>query len=111
MKLHFDEMEETRIEGFYGGEGGLNARMFVDDRGNRILKGSLSPGSSIGLHKHEGSLETVFILSGTGKAVCDDVVEELGPGDCHYCPEGGMHGLVNNGDADLVFYAVVPKLS
>ena len=27
---------------------------------------------------------------------------------CHYCPKGHSHGLFNDGDEDLVFFAVVP---
>ena len=29
-------------------------------------------------------------------------------GDCHYCPKGHTHSLINNSDEDLVFFAVVP---
>lgn len=82
----------------------------MDENENRILKGSLSPGSTVGLHRHENSMEVIFILSGTGKAVCDDTEETLAPGDCHYCPNGSKHCLMNDGDTDLVFYAVIPML-
>jgi hypothetical protein len=30
--------------------------------------------------------------------------------DCHFCPEGHEHTLVNDGDEPLVFYAVVPAV-
>ncbi|MCQ5137550.1 cupin domain-containing protein, partial [Coprococcus eutactus] len=39
----------------------------------------------------------------------DDTMEILNPGGCHYCPPGHRQSLKNNGDDDLVFYAVVPE--
>ena len=39
----------------------------------------------------------------------DDTEEILRPGVCHYCPQGHSHSFINEGDQDLVFYAVVPE--
>ena len=68
MKLEFAHMEEEAFFRFKGGEGVTRARMFVDGH-NRIMRGRLEPGCSIGLHTHEGSSEIVYVLSGTGKAL------------------------------------------
>ena len=68
MKVEFGVIEETAILGFKGGEGVTHARMFADGR-NRIMRGRLEPGCSIGLHTHEESSEIVYVLSGTGKAL------------------------------------------
>ena len=106
--IDFSKIEETSLQNFYGGEGALIASMFTDDK-NRILKGTLVPGATIGLHTHETSSEIIFILSGNGKAVLDGAEEKLKPCDCHYCKKGSQHALVNDGDEDLVFYAVVPQ--
>ena len=65
MKVEFGAIEETAIPGFKGGEGVTHARMFADGR-NRIMRGRLEPGCSIGLHTHEGSCEMIFVLSGEG---------------------------------------------
>lgn len=108
MIIKFDEIAEKELQAFYGGNGALCANMFVDER-NKILKGKLAKGSSIGLHRHEPSSEIIFILSGQGKSVCDGVEEILGAGDCHYCPKGSEHCLINIGEEDLCFYAVVPQ--
>ena len=59
MKVEFGAMEETAIPGFKGGEGVTHARMFADGC-NRIMRGRLEPGCSIGLHTHEGSSEIVY---------------------------------------------------
>ena len=108
MKVEFGAMEETAIPGFKGGEGVTHARMFADGC-NRIMRGRLEPGCSIGLHTHEGSSEIVYVLSGTGKALYGGGEERLAPGDCHYCPEGHAHSLVNDGTQTLEFFAVVPQ--
>lgn len=53
------------------------------------------------------------------RIVFDDIKESLAPnfkggeerlsaGDFHYCPDGHEHSLINDGDSDLVFIAVVP---
>lgn len=108
MRIDFDKMEETVIPNFLGGEKALRARTRVDELG-KIMRGMLEPGASIGLHTHETSSEILYILSGAGKVLCDDGEEALSPGDCHYCPKGHTHSLINNGTEPLVFFAVVPN--
>ena len=108
MLLDFSAMEETVIPNFMGGEGEIHAKMRVDEL-NRILHGVLPSGSSIGLHTHETSSEIVYILSGTGKVLCDGEYEPLKAGDCHYCPRGHAHSLINDSDGLLEFFAVVPQ--
>ena len=108
MKLNFETMEESAIPRFRDGEKTTYARMFADGH-NRIMLGRLEPGASIGPHAHQGSSEIIYVLSGTGKALFDGGEERLGPGGCHYCPEGHSHSLVNDGGGDLTFFAVVPQ--
>ncbi len=108
MKIQFDEIQETQLKEFYGGNGAFVANMFVDEK-NKILRGKLVPGSSIGLHTHVPSSEIIFVYSGRGKMICDGETELLGAGDCHYCPKGSEHTFINIGEEDLCFYAVVPQ--
>lgn len=110
MILSFAQMEETPMPQFKGGVKTTYARMYTDAH-NRIMRSRLEPGASIGLHTHEGNSEAVYILSGSGKALYDGGEERLHPGDCHYCPEGHAHSIVNDGTEDLVFFAVVPQHS
>ena len=84
------------------------ARMYTDGD-NKIMRGKLEPGCSIGLHTHEGNSETIYILSGTGKVLYDGEYEPVSAGSCHYCPRGHAHSLINDSDGDLVFFAVVPE--
>jgi mannose-6-phosphate isomerase-like protein (cupin superfamily) len=108
MIIKFDEMQETEYKSFLGGGGALNAKIFNDGQ-NKILRGRLEKGCSIGLHTHETSAEIIYILSGNGKCLFDGVEEKLGAGDCHYCPKGSAHSLINDGVEDLCFFAVVPQ--
>ena len=48
MRLDFGTMDETVIRGFYGGQRDTLARMYADEY-NRIMRGGLAPGVSIGL--------------------------------------------------------------
>lgn len=108
MLIHFDAMEETAHQHFKGGEGTFFNKVFQDEN-NKIMNGRLAPGSSIGLHTHEGNSEIIFILSGKGKVLHDGAYEPLSAGSCHYCPMGHSHSLINDGDEDLVICAVVPQ--
>lgn len=108
MLINFNDIPEKELEHFRGGEKSFHAKMFTDEN-NKIMRGRLEPGASIGLHTHEGNSEIVFILDGKGKMLCDGVYEELSAGSCTYCPMGHEHSLINDSDGDLVFFAVVPE--
>lgn len=108
MLIDFSKAEETVMTAFKGGEKELRASMYVDER-NRIMRGRLVPGASIGLHTHDTSSEVIFFLEGSGKTVLDGKEERVRAGMCHYCPKGHSHTLINDTDEDLVFYAVVPQ--
>ena len=108
MRLIFAEMEEKKLPHFKDGEKELNAKMYVDSN-NKILLGRLIPGATAGEHKHEGSSEIIYGLSGKGYIVCDGEKEILEPGVVCYCPDGSSHTVIKNGTEDLTFFAVVPE--
>ena len=123
MIIEFDKMDVTVLPNFKGGEKEFAANMFFDGT-NRIFKGCLIPGATIGMHTHEDSCEVIFILEGHGTiveiapeagadegstATAPETSSPVGPGDCLYCPKGHTHSLRNtSAEGDLVFYAVVP---
>lgn len=108
MKIEFNNIDEKVMPEFKGGAGEYIARMHSDEL-SKIMYGKLPAGSSIGYHKHETNCEIIYILEGNGKCIYDDVEEQLTAGDCHYCPKGHSHSLINDSDSDLVFFAVVPE--
>ena len=65
------------------------------------------PGSSLGVHPHNGNTETYHILQ--GKALYTDNSEtcEVKPGDTTFCADGDSHGIENIGDEDLIFMAII----
>jgi len=116
MIIKLEEIALSHLPEFKGGQKEFAANMFFDGV-NRIFKGCLVPGASIGVHTHDDSCEVIFILSGKGLLyeVGPDQTEtgwqEVQPGDCLYCPKGHTHSLMNAdfSESDLIFYAVVPK--
>lgn len=113
MIIRFDEIPESVLPAFKGGNKEFHANMFFDGK-NRMFKGRLIPGASIGLHTHDDSCETIFILSGKGTILeIEDGVEtlkEVLSGDCLFCAKNQTHSLRNTSDADLIFYASVIQL-
>ncbi|MBQ9442461.1 MAG: cupin domain-containing protein [Selenomonadaceae bacterium] len=65
------------------------------------------PGSSLGVHSHNGNTETYHILQ--GKALYTDNNEnyEVKPGNTTFCADGDSHGIENIGDEDLIFIALI----
>lgn len=114
MIIDFSKVDISVLPNFKGGEKEFQANMFFDGT-NRIFKGRLVPGASIGMHTHEDSCEVIFILEGSGTIVEKESgaetesVSSVAVGDCLYCKKGHSHSLRNTAEeGDLVFYAVVP---
>ena len=109
MKIDFDQIEETVTPRFKGGEGETRSRILFDGV-NKIMRGCLMPGCTIGYHTHETSSEVIYILSGDARCLYDDGEERLAPGQCHYCPKGHSHSLINASPTEpLTYFAIVPE--
>lgn len=108
MIIDFKNIAEQAIEKFKGGEGLLRTRNFVDEK-NKIMMSRLEPGASSGYHQHVQNSEIVYIISGKGYFKYDDGTERIEAGQVHYCPDGHYHSMINDGDEDLVYFAIVPE--
>lgn len=111
MVIKLREIPESVFPAFKCGEKEFRANMFTDGT-NRMFKGRLIPGASIGEHIHDDSCEIIFILSGKGHVLELENQEfsytEVHPGDCIFCGKGKSHSLKNTSeDEDLIFYAAV----
>lgn len=106
MLLDFHSMQALTLPGMNGGTGTLTAKMYQDAQG-KIIPCALHPGASIGLHSHKTSDDINYVLSGTGKAVCDGQTEILKAGTCHICKKGSAHSIQNTGKEDLVLLTIV----
>ena len=106
--INFSNIQATLMPNFKGGDGITAAQMFVDDK-NKIMRITLEPGCSIGMHCHEDSCEIIYVLEGVGTAVLDGNEEKVEAGQCHYCPKGHTHMTEPFGMEELVLLAVVPE--
>lgn len=106
MKIDFNEIEPMTIPGMNGGIGMMTAKMYNDEN-YRIIPTTIHTGGSIGSHIQSSGDDLNYIISGTGKAICDGVEEELRLGVMHICPKGSEHTIINNGEDDLVMLTIV----
>ena len=108
MLIDFNNIAPMTIPGMNGGTGTMTAQMYNDDA-YRIIPTTIHLGGSIGKHVQESGDDLNYILSGTGKAICDGVEELLAPGVMHICPKASQHSIINTGKEDLVMLTVVVK--
>lgn len=106
MLIDFNNMKEITMPGMSYGTGMMTVKMYNDER-YRIVPTVLHKGGSIGLHTQTSGDDINYILSGTGKSICDGTEEDLKPGVLHICPKGSAHSIINTGDNDLVMFTVV----
>ena len=100
------------IEQFKDGSGEFHLQHVVGaeelmGHGRLYAKGTLPPGASVGKHEHKGDMEICFFLEGIGKAIDDGVEYELKSGDVNVVYSGHSHEIINTGDTDLVYMALV----
>lgn len=106
--IDFNKLERITVRNFHGGMGNTVVQKYSDGE-NQILRGTLTPGSSVGMHTHTTSSEVIFIVAGKAKFIIDGTEETLFAGQCHYCKKGQSHTLINSGCTDLVFHAVISE--
>lgn len=86
----------------------LNGPDELDEKGRAFNHCFLSPGSGLGLHRHEGTTETLYILHGQGEYTDengDTII--LNPGDVTFTDNGESHSIFCLGDEPLEFVALV----
>lgn len=108
MTIDFKKTEEKLIDGFKGGKGPFFSKL-IDDGKVKIMYNRLPAGSTIGLHKHEGNCEVMYVTKGEITFICDGKEETAKTGEAHYCPDGHNHCAENRTDVDAEFFAIVPQ--
>jgi mannose-6-phosphate isomerase-like protein (cupin superfamily) len=92
------------VENAHGGEGqGLVCPFFRGkiDPNMLFLESVLKPRAYCGYHRHDGTDEIYYIVSGKGEYVQDGERCLLGPGDATLVKSGQSHAIKNIGDEDL----------
>ena len=108
MKIDFNKIDLMTFPGMNNGTGTMSAQMYDDDS-YRIIPTTIHPGGSIGMHMQASGDDLNYIISGTGKAICDGIEEKLSPGVMHICPKGSKHTIINTGEEDMVMLTIVVK--
>ena len=106
------EIQGEVLPNFKGGNGCITVYPFLTEQeargaGRLFIKSVIEPGNSIGAHRHEGDMETYYVLK--GKALISDNGAEviLEAGDCHICPDGQTHSIKNTGEETLEYIAII----
>lgn len=97
-----------------GGEGQYLRERFADGEalGNAVktfAKITVKPGTRMGYHQHVGDFEFYYILEGHGKYNDNGTIVDCNPGDVFKCEDGGWHCIINDGDEDVSFVALIVK--
>lgn len=106
MLIDLNGMEERKLPCMNNGTGEMSVKMYAGS-GLRVISCRIHKGGSIGCHTQQNGDDINYVLSGVGKAICDGVEEPLTAGNCHVCPKGSEHSIINTGDEDLVLLTVV----
>ena len=86
----------------------LNSEAELDGKGNAFNHCFLAPGSSLGYHRHVGTSETVYVLSGQGDYTDENGEHTLiGPGDVTFTDDGQSHGILALGPEPLEVITLV----
>lgn len=105
-------MKRETIDAMCGGTGHVIIEHIL---GEKELNGKcglyarviLEPGCSVGYHEHHHESETYYILTGEGEYNDDGQKRKVVPGDITFTPDGHAHELINTGDTDLTFMALI----
>ena len=106
------EREIVRAEHVNGGEGYIlkEALLKKEELGEHCRMFSLvtvPTGCELGCHEHHGETETYYILRGKGTYNDNGKEMDVKAGDVLFCKDGEGHGIVNTGEYDLVFVALI----
>jgi len=107
-----DSLITTPMPALLGGEGSIDRTPFLQPdefhgKGRVFAHMRIPPGSSIGVHVHEGEQEITVILSGSGEVLEDGKWLPIHPGDVTITPSGSEHGIRNTGDEDIEMIALI----
>jgi mannose-6-phosphate isomerase-like protein (cupin superfamily) len=79
--------------------------LFTGTRSQLVIM-SIPPSGEVGDEVHTYTEQTLFFLSGTGKAVLDGKTSPIGPGDVVVVTPGTEHNFINTGTVPLKLYTV-----
>jgi len=107
-----EEMKLEIREKMRGGSGNVEILhiLNMDEVKGKVrlfAKITLNPGSSIGMHQHEGEEEAYYILNGIARVNDNGTEKIVKPGDVVLTGNGASHSIENAADEPLEFIAVI----
>ena len=111
LKNSFEAIRREKLGGCGIGAADTFPVPIPDEHGAFLMSTrlELDPGASVGYHKHAGTEEVYFIMSGKGLYTEDGQECQALPGDVFLCREGCSHGILNTGVEKLVLGAAIAK--
>lgn len=114
MLRHKEDCRYQVIEKMKGGDGHFCLRHIGENsemagQASLFARGSLPPGSTVGLHKHKGNMEYCLFLGGEGLVREEQAEYSVKAGDVSICFDGGSHEIINTGALDLEYIVLVLK--
>lgn len=73
---------------------------------SQLVAMDIKPGEDIGEETHPHVEQTLFFLSGTGKAILDGVERPISAGDAVVVTPGTKHNFINTGSKSLKVYTI-----
>ena len=106
------EREIVRVDHVNGGAGHIlkEALLGKEELGEHcrmFARVTLPAGCELGYHEHHGETETYYILNGEGIYTDNGTEVKAEAGDVFLCRDGDGHGLINTGQYDLSFVAMI----
>ncbi|MGF1529818.1 MAG: cupin domain-containing protein [Puniceicoccaceae bacterium] len=104
---------EEIAQGVRGGQGLVYSRRLLGPHPGSAIQNvglvRLPPGSSIGLHGHQGDEDAYFCLSGQGIVTDNGVEHSFTPGTLQITRHSETQALRNVGPDDLVFLGILAQ--
>ncbi len=108
MIIDFTNLQENKINNMRGGEGYIKMIKHTDEK-NTIAHIVIPCNCSIGIHTHETDQEIIYVISGEGICIEDNIQYSLKKGQVNYCPNKANHSIKNTSNQDLELFAVISK--
>lgn len=98
--MEIEMMGDVKLEKLVGKE-------IMADKLGLFARVVVPPKSAVPYHRHDGNGEVYYFLTGEGEYSDNGVVRTVKPGDVTWTPDGSSHGVVNTGDGELTFIALI----
>jgi mannose-6-phosphate isomerase-like protein (cupin superfamily) len=73
---------------------------------SQLVVMDIKPGEEVGLETHDHVEQSLFFMSGSGKAILDGEEQEVKAGDVVVVTPGTEHNFVNTGTESLKIYTI-----